>query len=118
MSADIELNWEWPAKRAVEDRLLVKIESVKKESGGLFGIKKSPSLAASLPDPFVVNGVVMNTDSHLQGKSLKFVAPKLELEGITSGSYVMLGLINHTTCICVVLLNNRDTDLNSINCPQ
>ena len=118
MAADIDLNWEWPAKRSIEDRLLVKIDGVEKQGSGLFGIKKSPSLAGSLPDPYVVHGIIENGDDKLHGKSVMLVAPKLEIGDVSKGSYVVFGVVNSTTCICVVPVANKDVDLKSISCPQ
>lgn len=117
MSADIELSWEWPAERAIEDRILVKVESVKPKSAGLFGILNSPSLAGSLPDPIIVSGVVINSDNKLNGKSIQVVAPKLEIENIKKGIYAMLGIVENTICICIVPVENKDSDLNNIKCP-
>ncbi len=117
MSADIELNWEWPAQRAVKDKILVQIKSIEKPSSGLFGIKKSPSLIANLPDPYTISGTVINTDTKLHGENVKITMPKLEIENVKEGSYAMLGMIGNTTCICIVSVDSKDTDLNSISCP-
>ena len=117
MSADIKLNWEWPAERTIEDRLLVHIDSVKPKGSGLFGIKNSPSLAGSLPDPVIVSGVVIDADAKLNGKSIEVVTPKLELDNFKQGIYAMFGVVETTICICIVPLDSKDADLNSINCP-
>lgn len=117
MSADIKLSWEWPAERAIEDRILVHVESVKPKSAGLFGIMNSPSLASSLPDPIIVSGVVIDSNSKLNGKSIQVVAPKLEIENIKKGIYAMFGIVENTICICIVPVENKDSDLNSIKCP-
>lgn len=117
MSADIEFDWEWPADRVIEDKVLIKITHIKKEGTGLFGIKQSPSLAKSLPDPQVISGVVVNSNSSLDVKSVKLVVPQLEIEGIKAGTYAMLGIVSDTTCICIVPVDNKETDLSNINCP-
>ncbi len=117
MSADIELNWEWPADRVIEDRILIKITDIRKASSGLFGIKKSPSLANSLPDPQVISGVVVNSGSSIDTKSVKLVAPQLEIQEVKAGSYVMLGIVSSTICICIAPVDNKETDLSSISCP-
>lgn len=117
MSAGIELSWEWPAERAIEDRILVKVESVKPKDSGLFGIMNSPSLAGSLPDPIIVSGVVINADDTLNGKSIQVVAPKLEIENIKKGTYAMFGIVENTICICIVPVESKDSDLTNIKCP-
>ena len=117
MSAEINLRWEWPAERAIEDRILVKIDNVKAKGSGFFGIKNSPSLAGSLPDPVIVNGVVIDSDNKLNGKSIQVVAPKLEIENIKKGNYAMFGIVETSVCICIIALESKDTDLKSINCP-
>lgn len=76
MSADIELNWEWPAGRQIEQRILIKIDKMKEQGSGLFGIKTSPSFAASVPDPIVITGTVLNDDKLISGKSVSIIAPK------------------------------------------
>ena len=118
MAADIDLKWEWPANRSVEQKLLVKIDHIEKQGSGLFGVKQSPSLAASLPDPYILKGVIESTDTKLHGKSVKLVAPKLEMGDIKEGSFAVFGLVNHTTCICIVPVATKDVNLESISCPH
>jgi len=118
MAADIDLKWEWPANRSIEHKLLVKVDDVTKQGSGLFGVKKSPSLAASLPDPYIIRGNVENSDEKLHGKTVLLVAPKLEIGNIHKGSYVVFGLVDSTTCACILPVENKDIDLKSINCPK
>jgi hypothetical protein len=117
MSADIELNWEWPADRTAEKKLLIKIDSVKKESAGFFSIQKSPSLASSLPDPKIVIGTVISNDSDLNGKRVKVVAPTLEIEDLNPNAYAVIGIVETNTCICIIPVASKETDLTNINCP-
>lgn len=117
MSADIELKWQWPAERKAEENMLVRVNSINKQSGGFLGIKKSPSLAESFPDPVVIDGVVINTDKSLDGKTIRLSAPKLEVENIKGGSYAVLGIVDDNICICVIPVANKDIDPSSIVCP-
>ncbi|WP_308364327.1 MULTISPECIES: hypothetical protein [unclassified Microbulbifer] len=117
MSADIELKWEWPADRAIEDRFLIKVEKVKAQDSGLFGLKKSPSFASNIPEPTVITGVVQNKGTVINGKSLKVVAPKPEAEEIEAGSYAVLGVVDKDVCICIVPVESADIDITQINCP-
>lgn len=117
MSADIELKWEWPADRTIEDRIFIKVEKVKAQSSGLFGLKKSPSFVSNIPEPTVITGVIQNKDSVINGKSLKVVAPKPEVEEIEAGSYAVLGVVDKDVCICIVPIESADIDITQINCP-
>jgi len=118
MAADIDLKWEWPANSAIEHKLLVKVDDIAKQGSGFFGVKKSPSLAASLPDPYIISGSVENSDNKLHGKTVSLVAPKLEIGNIHKGAYVVFGLVDSTTCTCIVPVTNTDIDLKSINCSK
>lgn len=116
MSADIELKWEWPADRAIEDRILIKVEDVKPQGSGLFGLRKSPSFASNIPEPTVITGVVQNTGSVISGKRLKVIAPKPEIGGTEAGSYAVLGVVDKDVCICIVPVDSADSDITQINC--
>lgn len=117
MSADIELKWEWPADRAVEDRILIRVENVKAQGSGIFGLKKSPSFASNIPEPTIITGVVQNKDEVIGGKSVKVVAPKPEIGKTESGNYAVLGVVDKDTCICIVPVASADVDIEKINCP-
>ncbi len=116
MSADVKLKWEWPADRTIEDKIVVKIKSIKKEGGGFFGLKKSPSLANSFPGPVIVTGSIENSNGSIQGKVVEVTVPQLEISGITEGDYAMLGLVETGICVCIVKVDSPDTDLSGISC--
>lgn len=116
MSADIELKWEWPANRSTDNKLLVKIDSIKKQKTGFFNSLKSPSLINNLPDPRVISGNIINSKDIIASKNFALTLPLLEMESIESGSYAVLGIINKTTCICIVSVENKNVDLSSIDC--
>jgi hypothetical protein len=117
MSADIELNWEWPADRKIEQRILIKIDKVKAQGSGFFGIKASPSFAASVPDPIIVRGTVQGDDKLITGKTISVVVPKLEIESLAAGGYAVLGVVETKVCICIIPVESSDVDVASINCP-
>ncbi|MFC1749474.1 hypothetical protein ACFL2V_11785 [Pseudomonadota bacterium] len=117
MSADIQLKWEWPADRKVDSRLLVKVTDIHKEGSGFFGIKKSPSLASSFPDPISLSGVVNTQDSNLAGKSIEIVVPNLEISDIEEGGYVVLGVVEDGVCVCIVEIDSPDVKLDTVKCP-
>lgn len=116
MSAEIELKWEWPADRTVEDRILIKVEDVKPQGSGFFGLRKSPSFASNIPEPTVITGVIQNDDTKISGKSLKIIAPGPEIGETKSGSYAVLGIVNKDVCICIIPVTSSDVDITKINC--
>lgn len=116
MAAEIELKWEWPADRAVEERILIKVEDVKPQGSGFLGLRKSPSFAANIPEPTVITGVVQSEDTIISGKSLKIVAPGPEIGETKTGSYAVLGIVNKDVCICIIPVASPDVDITKINC--
>ena len=118
MGADTELKWEWPANRPLTHKLLINVHSLEKQGGGLFGVKQSPSLVASVPDPFELKGVVIKADKPINAENIALIAPKLEVENIKPGAYAVLGLVNDSTCVCIVPVKNKDVDLTKIECPK
>lgn len=117
MSADIELNWEWPADRPIEQRILIKVDKIKAQGSGFFGMKTSPSLAANLPDATIVNATVLGGDKLLSGKSLSVVVPKLEIDLLTTGGYAVVGIVETDICICIVPVDSPNADISSLVCP-
>jgi hypothetical protein len=94
-SADaVSLKWEWPADRTPDGKILVKVRDVKKEGGGVFGIKKSPSLAESLPDPMQLSGEIIDGRSDWNGRALMFVLPAVELPQVSAGDHVGIAFID------------------------
>ena len=117
MSADIELKWEWSAERSIEQKMLVKIDNIKAKGAGLFGINKSPSLADNLPDAQIISGTVVNTNASLDGKTVSLIVPKLEIASIKPGGYAVIGIVESSTCICIVPAESIDVEINRVACP-
>lgn len=116
MSADIEFTWQWPAERSAEQKILVQVDSINTSSGGLFSALKSPSLADTLPDAQVLSARVVNTDKVLDGKSITLLVPKLEIQSVEPGGYVVLGMVEETICICITPVDSKDVDLSRVAC--
>jgi hypothetical protein len=96
------LNWEWPAGRKLETRLLVRIVSIAPASRGIFGIAASPSLAQSLPDAQDVVAVVATASDSDQKRRVTVRLPGIEAKKLTVGGLGAFGLISSgRTCICV-----------------
>lgn len=118
MSNDLELIWEWPAKRSIESRIIIQIESLEKVSSGLFNFGKWPSIASNLPDPYILKGTVLKSTSNFEDKAIQLIAPKLEIENIQKGKAAMLGLVDSKTCVCIVAVDDPISYLDDINCPK
>ena len=116
MSADIKLEWEWPAERQLENRVLVRVNEIKPEGNGLFGLKSSPSLATSFPEPTVLTGFIVKGGEVINGKEVELVLPKVELEQLKVGQLAMLGIVNSNICICVKKVESESEDLETIKC--
>ena len=96
---DITLTCEWPDGRSSEYQLSILVDSIVPESKGLFGIKQSPSALGWMPDGVILNGIIKSDDSELSGKTLKLLIPGDEVEGVSKGSLVILGVVDKDICI-------------------
>ncbi|KAB2934433.1 MAG: hypothetical protein F9K25_04530 [Candidatus Contendobacter sp.] len=97
----LDFKWEWPGGRAPDYRILVRVDRLSKPGQGLFGWKKSPSLAATLPDPIDLHGVVVAGHSGWNGKKLALSLPKVELSDAGEGDTVAMGVLSQGVCICI-----------------
>ncbi len=116
MSADIELTWEWPADRAVEQKLLVKVLDVN-ENSGYFSFNKTPSIASNLPDPVTVSAKLMAQEEEPKNKTVELTLPKLELGSIKTDDLAILGVVEGKICICIKSVESENIDLDKISCP-
>jgi hypothetical protein len=55
----------------------------------------------------------LRTEIMIEGSGIR----RCEIEGIKTDSYVVLGIVDNDTCICIVPVDGKDADLNSISCP-
>ena len=94
------LQWEWPADRRPDRFLAVQLSDFHKEGGGWFGIRRSPSLANSLPDARILEGKVLN--GPLTGHAVRLRAPGGELPKLARGDRAAFGMVDDKTCICVL----------------
>jgi hypothetical protein len=96
---DATLYWEWPAGRTPDRFAVARVEDFSKEAGGLFGRKRSPSLAENLPDAHALTAVWESGPD--QGRTFRLVLPRPEAGDLRAGQRVGLGLVAGTTCICI-----------------
>lgn len=92
--------WEWPADRKPTKRVLIKINKIEKQGEGIFGVKKSPSIASNLPDAMVLEGSIIKSDTQISEQSIVLTFPKIEIPEINVGDKVALGLVDNEVCIC------------------
>ena len=114
MAADMQLIWEWPADRTVEQNLLIKVIDVEKENTGIFGFEKTPSFAGNLPDPVTVKAKVINQEIGSIEKTIKLVLPKLELKSIKKDDFAVIGILGSNVCICIKHAESENID---VSCP-
>jgi hypothetical protein len=97
------LNWQWPAGRPVELRLLVRIERVERIRRGLLArIENSPSLTGSMPDPHEVLATVLHGPREFLGGQVRLRLPGTETSGLAVGRIAALGIAaDEDVCICV-----------------
>ena len=99
--AKANYRWEWPAGRTASNKLLVRVTDVSKQSQGLFGLRKSPSIGDSYPDPMVLTGQIIAALPHPGTGDVQLALPAVELGGAQTGSMVALGLIDDGVVICL-----------------
>jgi hypothetical protein len=95
------LKWEGQADRAITGYLFVKLDRIEKDKGGLFGIKNSPSLAESLPDPRKLHGKVIRGKGN-DPAEVTLHAPGGELPELKADDRVALALIGENACVRVL----------------
>lgn len=93
------LEWEGAADRKPTFFAPIKVSRVSKEGGGLFGLRNSPSIAGSQPDAHLLEGTLL-----AGGGTVKLSLPGGEVPpGLTSGTRVVLGLVDADHVICVLV---------------
>ena len=102
----VRFRWQWPAGRKPDYKLLVDVQEVRKESSGIFGVKKSESMAGQLPDAIEVIGSVIVGPDELIGRKVILRAPRAELRNVVVGQAAGVAVIardrNDTNiCICI-----------------
>lgn len=109
----IEVKWEWLSDRAIENKLLVKVEEVSKVSKGFFGIRASPSMADTLPEATDVIVSVVSGSEKLMGKTISVRMPGVEANKLKVGEYAAFALLNDDSiCVCVSVVPK---DMGAVN---
>ena len=99
--ADWSLIWEWPANRKPEAKILIMVRAVETPAGSWLPFKKTPSIAANLPNPVLLEGEVLGGDPSHIGRSVRLTLPAAEVPGLKAGDRLAMGLVGSAVCICV-----------------
>lgn len=98
---EMKLNWEWPAGRMAEIRVLVRVTKVEKEGKGPLGIGQSPSMGSHLPDATVLRGEIVGRPKSSVAEGVVLRLPMRELPEVAPGEVVGLGITGGSVCICI-----------------
>lgn len=101
----VQLSWEWPADRSPVRTVLAKIDRVEAQKTG--SIANSPSMAAHLPDPVLLDAHAID-GAYTARTRLSLRLPKTELGDVSAGDIVAFGLVEGDVCICI---ENAPADL-------
>jgi hypothetical protein len=93
----LRLSWQW--NRPSSHTVLVVVDSIAAESGGLFGVLRSPSLADALPDAQVLNGHILAADADPVGRPVVLRIPKHELPALAPGQHVAIGYTDDAAAV-------------------
>lgn len=97
--ADIELRWKTYTDSngnvmpACDQKVKMRVDSIRKQSGGLFGMKRAASIAGNMTNGMEVRGVIIDSEKDLNGKSIVIVLPKHELPTIADGDEVLVSIL-------------------------
>ncbi len=95
-----DLVWQGTAGRKPDRFVLVRIEDIAADRGGLFGIRQSPSIVGALPNAMVLQArAVVNGQA---GNALQLRLPGGELPPLQAGDRAVLGLLGKNVCLCVL----------------
>ena len=104
MTAEMALQWQWPAGRKPQQKIAVRVSSVTPESKGFLGIRQSPSFGDAFQDGMMVRGeVVANGDR--AGTAVTLRAPKAELKGLKDGDLAAIGVLGNSVAICFTIIS-------------
>jgi len=95
-----DLVWQGTAGRKPDRFVLVEIETIAADRGGLFGIRQSPSIVGALP-----NAMMLRARALIKGQAADTVqlrVPGAELPPLQAGDRAVLGLLGKTVCLCVL----------------
>lgn len=110
---NIKIEWEWPAGRQLESKLLVKIIKISKASTGFLGIGASPSMANAIPEATDVVASVISGQENLIGKTISMRIPGIEASKLKVDQPAAIALVNNNICICVSVSPTNTQDVAS-----
>jgi len=102
------ITWEWPADRVVERVWVISVKKLEKFNQGFFGLKASPSIGSSLPDPIKLEGKIISENA--AGQQIEVVFPLIEIKNISVSDTIKVGLLKDDVIICVKKLEGNIDD--------
>lgn len=103
----LELRWEWPAGRQPSQTLEVRVDKVKADGGGLFGIRNSPSMADGFPNPMILEGELLGVPSGQPSVRVHLRYPAHDLPAVAVGDRLGLAVLDGNVCIGASKLAGR-----------
>lgn len=97
----INLKWEWSDKREPEYLITVQVNSIKKDSPGLFGLRHSASMVGWIPGGVILRGYIADSRMGLSGKTFSLLLPVEKTHVAKKGDTLVSGIVDHDTCIAV-----------------
>lgn len=97
-----QITREWAHGRKPDRFIVVRVDKVAPDDGGLFGIGKSPSIAGSHPDPHKIEGEVVWGKGPDDASRVAVVVPGAEGRTIASGDRLAMGMLGPATTICIL----------------
>lgn len=92
-ASERDFEWEWPNGRIPDHKIIATVRSIESEESGFLGIRRSPSLLRSYPQPIRLVLAVDAGADDLVGKSIDLTIPKAELGAVIKGDRVAVALL-------------------------
>lgn len=107
-----DLKWEWPADRTPTRVAVARVTSFKKQGGGLFGFKKSPSIAGNLPQAHILEGEWIG--GAFEAGPFRLVLPLPEIGQVEPGARLAIAMLDTPVCICIRAIPPHVTDRDAL----
>jgi hypothetical protein len=96
----LDITLQGAADRAPARFLVLRVSGVAPASGGLLGVRRSPSMPGWMPDAHVTTGTLAAGDQ--PGRAVRLHAPGRDVAGAAPGALLALGMVDDAHCICIL----------------
>jgi hypothetical protein len=98
----LQLQWEAPAGRQPEHKIVVHVDEMQVSDKGLFGpIENHPSMAHSMPNPIEITGSVIQHAADWSAARVKLKYPQYKMKEAKVQDRLALAIVAKDTCICM-----------------